>query len=133
MRIKNLGSLLLILLFAITLLSACSGGGGSSSKSGAEEVSVCTKLKEWIDKFEEDASIIRLNPDASPGNFDLFGVGIDLREAGYRNTYESNYAYADILTFLDVAGSCLSADAYRYLSNYLESPFIKALREQEGN
>jgi hypothetical protein len=125
-------ALLLIIPLIALLLPACSVGS-SSSDAGKDELSVCTKLKDAIDRTEEMAGEISYNPNASPTNLSLPWYGDDLQTAGLPEPYESNFAYADVLNFLAVAESCLSADAILYLNNYLEKPLIKAMREADGN
>jgi hypothetical protein len=124
----------LVIAIVLTLVSACSGGGSSPS-SESSEVSVCTKLREKIADIEDNANLnLRINPNAYPTSLELFGLESALTEAGVPSVYKSSYhRYVDVLNLLAAAESCFSDEALIYLNNFLETPLIKSIREQDGN
>jgi hypothetical protein len=110
-----------IILFA-ALVSGCSSSGNSS----ANAESICTTLNTSIEKAEEGATLVALNrtlggseDQISPSGLDVFGLPLQLREAGI-DFVDSGGQRGAVEKFLEVAGSCLSADAFQYYSNYLD-------------
>lgn len=102
------------------LLSACSSSGSTSSKAE----SICTTLNTAIAKAEEGASLVSLNrtlggsdDQIRPSPFDIGDLPFNLQEAGV--TFQVLNVDEAVEKFLEVAGSCLSEDAYQYYSNYL--------------
>jgi hypothetical protein len=122
MKTGQLGKGFLSFALLSVLLSACSSSGSTSSKAE----SICTTLNTAIAKAEEGASLVSLNrtlggsdDQISPSSLDVFGLPSALREAGIEFMDGPGQRGA-VEKFLEVAGSCLSEDAYQYYSNYLD-------------
>lgn len=119
MKTHQLVKGLLSTIMLSALLTSCSSTDGTSSKAE----SICTTLKVAIAKAEEGASLVSLNRTLGgsegqirPNAFEIGHLPFDLEEAGVTSRV-LNVDEA-IPLFLEVAGSCLSDDAYQYYSNY---------------
>lgn len=126
--------ILFVCAFLVSLVSACAGDGPESTSESAQE-SVCKKLRVEIADIEDKASIIGISSEAQPMNFELLDLGPAIREADLPTPYRSEryHIYLDVLNFLSNAEACLSEDALLYLNNWLDTPLIQSLREEDGN
>ena len=113
---------LVFLLLSVLLLSACSDSADTASK---ENVSVCTKFIDLINYFEENAAPReRLNQATGGGsrpilsNLQLPDFVAELSTAGIDHNATSQKEALGV--FLQVAGMCLSEDAFTILNNTYE-------------
>jgi len=111
------------LLSSVLFLTACSGSADTASK---DNESVCTKFIGLINNFEENAAPLeRLNQATGGGsrptlsNLQLPYFVDELSSAGIDHNATSQKEALGV--FLQVAGMCLSADAYTILNNTYES------------
>jgi hypothetical protein len=111
------------LLSSVLFLTACSGSADTASK---DNESVCTKFIGLINSFEENAAPLeRLNQATGGGsrpilsNLQLPYFVDELSSAGIDHNATSQKEALGV--FLQVAGMCLSADAYSILNNTYES------------
>jgi hypothetical protein len=111
------------LLSSVLFLTACSGSADTASK---DNESVCTKFIGLINSFEENAAPLeRLNQATGGGsrpilsNLQLPYFVDELSSAGIDHNATSQKEALGV--FLQVAGMCLSADAYSLLNNTYES------------
>jgi len=110
------------LLSSVLFLTACSGSADTASK---DNDSVCTKFIGLINYFEENAAPLeRLNQATGGGsrpilsNLELPSFVDELSAAGIDHNATSNKEGLGV--FLQVAGMCLSEDAYIILNNTYE-------------
>lgn len=110
------------LLVPVILFSACSSNSDTASK---ENESVCTKFIELINSFEENAAPLeRLNQATGGGsrpilsNLQLPDFVAELSTASIDHNATSQKEALGV--FLQVAGMCLSEDAFIILNNTYE-------------
>lgn len=113
----------LFLLSSVLLLSACSG---STNTASSDNESVCTKFIGLINSFEKSAAPLeRLNQATGGGsspilsNLELPSFVDELSAAGIDHNATSQKEALGV--FLQVAGMCLSEDAYIILNNTYDS------------
>ena len=111
------------LLSSVLFLTACSGSADTASK---DNESVCTKFIGLINSFEENAAPLeRLNQATGGGsrpilsNLQLPNFVAQLSTAGIDHNATSQKEALGV--FLQVAGMCLSEEAYIILNNTYES------------
>jgi hypothetical protein len=111
------------LLSSVLFLTACSGSADTASK---DNESVCTKFIGLINSFEENAAPLeRLNQATGGGsrpilsNLQLPDFVAQLSTAGIDHNATSQKEALGV--FLQVAGMCLSEEAYIILNNTYES------------
>lgn len=111
------------LLVPVFLISACSSNSDTASK---ENESVCTKFIGLINSFEENAAPLeRLNQATGGGsrpilsNLQLPSFVDELSAVGIDHNATSQKEALGV--FLQVAGMCLSEDAYIILNNTYDS------------
>ena len=111
-----------LLLSSVLFLPACSDSADTASK---ENVSVCTKFIDLINYFEENAAPReRLNQATGGGSrpilstLELPNFAEELSAAGIEHNTTTRKEGLGV--FLQVAGMCLSEDAYIILNNTYE-------------
>lgn len=115
---------MVVSLLALPILVGCSG----ESNSATESESICTTFSSVISAAEElEGGMMELNrltggseTQISPTPFEIGQLGINyaLSDAGI-NFEGGSFNQGAVEKFLEVAGECLSDDAYQFLSNYV--------------